>query len=73
MIRNLLPLLFNVKHVLTHRILYADFWLCELTEKPLLPEGYFWIREEDMDNYAVPRLIEVMLDALHRHTADKCP
>ena len=72
-IRNLLPLLFNVKHVLTHRILYADFWLCDLTEKPLLPEGYFWIREEDMDNYAVPRLIEVMLDALHRHTADKCP
>ena len=54
----------NVKHVLTHRILYADFYLWEPTEKPSLPDGYFWIPEEDIDRYAVPRLVEILLSAL---------
>ena len=54
----------NVKHVLTHRIIYADFWLWEPQEKPLLPADYQWIREVDIDNYAVPRLIEILLDSL---------
>ena len=52
----------HVKHVLTHRILYADFWMWETEERPPLPEGYFWIPEADIDNYAVPRLIEILLD-----------
>jgi A/G-specific adenine glycosylase len=55
----------NVKHVLTHRILYADFWLWETAERPSLPEDYFWIPEADIDNYAVPRLIEIMLESLN--------
>ena len=50
----------NVKHVLTHRVLYADFWLWETSEQPELPEGYFWIDEADIDRYAVPRLIEIL-------------
>jgi A/G-specific adenine glycosylase len=54
----------NVKHVLTHRVLFADFLLWEPTEKPTLPEGYFWIREENIDNYAVPRLVERLLEKL---------
>ena len=48
----------NVKHVLTHRVLYADFWLWQPAERPQLPDGYFWIAEADLDQYAVPRLIE---------------
>ena len=55
----------NVKHVLTHRILYADFYLWETAERPQLPADYFWIPEEDLDNYAVPRLIEIMLESLN--------
>lgn len=51
----------NVKHVLTHRILYADFYLLEIGEKPELPSDYIWIPEADLDNYAVPRLIENLL------------
>lgn len=54
----------NVKHVLTHRILYADFWLWEVQERPTLPDDYFWIKEEDIDDYAVPRLIEILLESL---------
>ena len=58
---HLSPLKKNVKHVLTHRILLADFYLCEVAEKPVLPPDYIWIRETDLDSYAVPRLIEKFL------------
>ena len=54
----------NVKHVLTHRILYADFYLWEPTERPSLPDDYFWIPEQDIDQYGVPRLIEILLEQL---------
>ena len=55
----------RVKHILTHRILYADFYLWEPAERPSLPEDYFWIPEADIDNYGVPRLIEIMLESLN--------
>jgi len=54
----------NVKHVLTHRILWADFYLWEPAERPRLPEDYFWIKEAELDDYAKPRLIEILLDSL---------
>lgn len=56
----------GVKHVLTHRILYADFYLWEPTEQPQLPDDYFWIPETDIDQYGVPRLIELLLEELNR-------
>jgi A/G-specific adenine glycosylase len=56
----------NVKHVLTHRVLYADFWLWQPDERPALPDGYFWVPESDLDHYAVPRLIEKYLYPLLR-------
>ena len=55
----------HVKHVLTHRILYADFWLWETAERPQLPDDYFWIKEEEVGNYGVPRLIEILLETLN--------
>ena len=54
----------NVKHVLTHRVLYADFYLWEPAERPVLPDDYIWIQESDIDQYAVPRLIEILLKEL---------
>ena len=54
----------NLKHVLTHQIIYADFYLLETDEKPALPPDYIWIKEKDIDNYALPRLIEILLSAL---------
>ncbi len=48
----------HVKHVLTHRVLYADFYLWEVTERPQLPDDYIWIKESELDDYAKPRLIE---------------
>ena len=55
----------RVKHILTHRILYADFWLWETAERPSLPDDYFWIKEEEISNYGVPRLIEILLESLN--------
>ncbi len=55
----------QVKHVLTHRVIYADFYLWEPQERPQLPEGYFWIREEDIGNYGVSRLVEMLFSILN--------
>ena len=54
----------GVRHVLTHRILTADFYLWETDERPTLPEDYFWIREGDIDNYGIPRLVDILLSKL---------
>jgi A/G-specific adenine glycosylase len=56
----------SVRHVLTHRIIYADFYQWEPDERPALPEGYFWIPESDIDQYAVPRLVEKLLQKVKR-------
>ena len=55
----------NVRHVLTHRILYADFYMWEPDKRPSLPSDYIWILESDIDNYALPRLIEILLELLN--------
>ena len=54
----------NVKHVLTHRILLADFYLWEVNACPPLPPDYIWIKETELDDYAKPRLIEILLESL---------
>ena len=56
----------NVKHVLTHRVLYADFYLLETAERPSLPADYIWVREEDLGDYGVPRLIEKLFNEINR-------
>ena len=54
----------NLKHVLTHRVLYADFYLLETANRPALPADYIWIPEADIDHYGVPRLVELLLETL---------
>lgn len=56
------------KHVLTHRILITDFYLLETETKPQLPLGYKWIAEDTLDDYAIPRLIEILLEILNNHS-----
>ena len=52
------------KHQLTHRTLFADFYLWEPAERPALPEGYRWIEEAELDRYAKPRLFELLSERL---------
>ena len=58
------PIVQGVKHQLTHRTLFADFWLWEPSERPILPDGYVWIEEAELDRYAKPRLFELLLEKL---------
>ena len=54
----------GVKHVLTHRILLADFYLAEPSARPDLPPEYVWIKEREIGDYALPRLVEKLLETL---------
>ena len=56
----------NVKHVLTHRILLADFYQLDVSHRPQLPEDYVWVRESEMEQYGIPRLIELLLEKVKR-------
>lgn len=54
----------DVKHVLTHRILLADFYLLETDAHPQLPDDYIWIKEEEIEDYGIPRLMELLLEKI---------
>ena len=56
----------KVKHVLTHRILLADFYQLDVSHRPQLPEDYVWVRESEMEQYGIPRLIELLLEKVKR-------
>ena len=59
----------GVRHLLTHRVLVADFYLLETEKQLSMPPGYKWIAEADIDNYGVPRLIELLFEELRRAEA----
>lgn len=54
----------NLKHVLTHRILYADGYLLDTPTRPTLSPEYQWIDEADITQYGVPRLIQLLFNDL---------
>ena len=33
---------------------------------PTLPDEYIWVKESDLDQYALPRLIEILLEQVPR-------
>jgi len=55
----------GVKHVLTHRILRADFYMAQPDCRPALPQGYRWIDEREVSDHAVPRLVEKLLQLVN--------
>ena len=54
----------GVKHQLTHRTLYVDFYLYASATRPALPAEYVWIPEAELDRYGKSRLFELLLKAL---------
>lgn len=55
----------DVRHILTHRIILADFYLLELDRRPdALPHDYVWVDEAGRDRYGVPRLAEKLFEHL---------
>jgi len=51
----------NVKHVLSHRVIYADFYEVSLPEGSASFAGYRKILLEDLDSFAVSRLIQAFV------------
>ena len=54
----------GVKHILTHQILLADIYLWQPARRPQLPSEFIWIKKQDLENYALPRLSEILLKAV---------
>ena len=54
----------HVKHVLTHRILVADFYFLQTDAPPPLPKDFRWVKETELDSYAFPRLLENLFASL---------
>lgn len=54
----------NVKHILTHQIIFADFYLLETDVPPTLPIDFIWIKENEIEHYALPRLIDLLVKSL---------
>lgn len=56
----------NVKHVLSHRIIYADFYMLELPPEAELPQEYERVKGAALEQYAVPKLIADFLLLLRK-------
>ena len=54
----------DVKHILTHQVIYADFYLVETNLRPDLPSTFQWIAESELNQYALPRLVEILINSL---------
>lgn len=54
----------GVRHVLTHRVLTADFYSLSLPSLDSLPAGFIRVPEENRDTYAVPRLVARLYEKL---------
>lgn len=47
----------NVKHVLTHQIIFADYYQLSFNEVQPLPEGFISVAEGELSKYAMPQLL----------------
>ena len=52
----------NVKHVLSHRVIYANFYEVFLPEKSTSFSAFQRVRTEDLEQYAVSRLVHAFLE-----------
>lgn len=58
-VRSICP---NVKHVLSHRVLYANFYEVTLPEETNSFSSYQKVRVDELEQYAVPKLIHAFLE-----------
>ena len=61
-VRMVRTLLRGVKHVLSHRVIYTNFYEVTLPDNSGSFSGYQQVAVEDLDRYAVPRLIHAFLE-----------
>ena len=68
------PLSRGVKHVLSHRVIHANFYEIRLPESEAEKEfpGYLRVRLDDLDNYALPRLLHAFWEKHAKKDSDTC-
>lgn len=54
----------NVKHVLSHQILYATFYRIEIEQETKALQSFLSISINDIEKYAVPRLVHIYLEKM---------
>ena len=54
----------EVRHVLTHQVIWADFYVWTVSGRVDLPADYQWVRESERDQYGKPKLVMKLLSAL---------
>lgn len=60
----------GVKHVLSHQILYATFYRIEIERENDALKVFFPVVMEDVEKYAVPRLIHIYLEKLEGNLSE---
>ncbi len=53
------------RHILSHQRIHAKFWELPLPEK-VWPRHWFQVREEELERYALPKLIENFLGSIFK-------
>jgi A/G-specific adenine glycosylase len=53
-----LVLKFQRKHILTHRRIYADFYLITLKKRPILGFKEIWVKKSEVLQYGISRLLD---------------
>ncbi|MDL2214791.1 A/G-specific adenine glycosylase [Dysgonomonas sp. OttesenSCG-928-M03] len=48
----------SLKHILSHRIIYANFYKIEISDDKYIANQYKKIKEEELDGYAISRLVD---------------
>ncbi|MDL2265415.1 A/G-specific adenine glycosylase [Parabacteroides sp. OttesenSCG-928-G07] len=54
----------EVKHILSHQIIHATLYKIEVATKPPVLDNYLAVALADLEKYAVPRLIQLLLEKL---------
>lgn len=54
----------EVKHVLSHRVIYANLYEVRLSEKMTSFNNFQRIKVEDLEQYAVPKLVQTLVQAI---------
>lgn len=62
--------LYNVKHTLSHQILFASFYQIEIEHIPESLNRYLLVPCGDIGKYAVPRLIHIYLEKLNGNLSE---
>lgn len=60
------PMGITLKHVLSHRIIYANFYTIEITKDTLIKEQFLKIDKADLFDFAISRLVDRYFEHLNQ-------